>query len=75
MSVTAKIECQSKTAQSEGTEQEQVQLTFVADYTDGRNKEWSRYTPALSLSMTVLPSVADRFQVGNAYTLTFDESD
>lgn len=70
--ITAKVRLQSKNVHQEGTEQEQVQLQFVADYDDGRNKEWSRYTPALSLSMTVLPEVADRFADGAAFTLTFE---
>lgn len=70
--ITAKVKVQSKETHQGGTEHEQVALTFVADYDDGRNKEWSRYTPALSLSMTVLPEVAEKFEVGQALTLTFE---
>ncbi len=77
--VTAKVFCQSKTesgpttraAEDEGTRQ--VQVTFAPDYNDGRHKEWSLYTPALSLSMTLKGDVADRFEPGKAYTLTFSE--
>jgi hypothetical protein len=75
MSTTAKITCQAKNVQSEGTENEQVQLTFVPDYNDGRNQEWARFTPALSLTMTVKPEVAEQFEAGKHYTLTFTEED
>lgn len=50
--ITAKVVCNSWTASGEG-EQRQVVVTFLPDYADGRNKEWSLYTPALSLSMTL----------------------
>lgn len=70
--VTAKVQCQSKIESGED-ENRQVQVTFVADYADGRNKEWSLYTPALSLYMTLKGAVADEFQVGDKYTLTFEK--
>jgi hypothetical protein len=71
--ITTMVCCQSKTESGEGDDR-QALLSFAPDYTDGRNKEWSRYTPHLSLSMTVKGSVADDFQPGKAYTLTFEES-
>lgn len=71
MATTAKIKCSSKLEPSDG----QVSLGFAADYADERNKEWAKYTPALSVSMTVLESVAERFEPGKAYTLTFEESE
>lgn len=70
MSITAKIICQRKTETGEGAER-QASVSFFPDYADGRNKEWSLYTPALSLSMTLKGDVADRFETGQAYTLTF----
>jgi len=73
--ITAKVRCANKVVQAEGTEHEQVQLVFAPDYNDGRNKEWSRYTPALSLTMSVLPEVAERFEQGAAYTLTFEPNE
>ncbi|MEV4417040.1 hypothetical protein [Catellatospora sp. NPDC049609] len=72
--VTAKIHCQSKSETGEG-DTRQVHVTFVPDYADGRNKDWSLYTPALSLSMTLRGEVADRFEQGKAYTLQFVEAD
>jgi len=69
--ITAKVHCQSKTEIGEG-DNHQATVTFVPDYADGRNKEWSMYTPALSLTMTVKGAVADRFKAGDAYTLTFE---
>jgi hypothetical protein len=47
---------------------EQVQLQFVPDYEDDRNKEWAKYTPGLSFSMTVLPEIGEKFEVGEKIT-------
>lgn len=71
VNITAKITCQTKDVQAEGTPHEQVLLTFVPDYNDGRNKEWAKFTPALSLTMGVMPEVAEPFEQGAHYTLTF----
>ena len=68
MSITAKIICHRKESVGDG----QTVLGFGPDYDDGRNKEWSKYTPSLSLSMQVLDSVAEHFSMGQAFTLTFD---
>lgn len=73
--ITAKVKLTGKTVHGEGTKDEQVTLSFSPDYADGRNKEWSRYTPSLSLSMAVLPEVAERFKDNGAYTLTFEPSE
>lgn len=54
---------------------DQVGLEFHANYTtdpDDPNKQWAKYTPALSICMTVIPEVAERFKVGAAYLLTFE---
>ena len=72
--ITAKVTCQTKTETGEG-DTRQALVTFVPDYADGRNKEWSLYTPALSLSMTLKGDVADRFEQGKAYTLQFVEAE
>lgn len=66
--VTAKVKLNNKQPW-----EDQSVLTFVADYEDGRNKEWAKFTPALSLSMTVKNSVAEHFETGKSYTLTFSE--
>lgn len=66
-SITAKVRVQSKTPLSDG----QTVLNINADYADERNKEWAKYTPALGLTMTVLDSVAERFDVMQTFTLTF----
>jgi hypothetical protein len=68
--VTAKVTCHLKNETDEG-DKRQVAVSFLPDYADGRNKEWSLYTPALSLSMSLKGAVADRFEIGKAYTLTF----
>lgn len=72
--VTAKIVCHTKQESGEGDDRT-VNVTFIPDYHDDRNKEWARYTPGLSLTMGLRGSVADRFEQGKAYTLTFTEED
>lgn len=68
--VTAKVRCTSK--QPTGSHDDaDVMLGFQPDYQDGRNREWATATPALSLNMTVKSSVAEHFEQGHAYTLTF----
>ena len=73
--VTAKIKVTGKTPfkiRKDGEDVlDQVGLGFNADYDDGRNKEWSKYTPAISVTMTVKPEVAEHFEMGQAFTLTF----
>lgn len=66
---TAKVTCTAKSPAGEG----QTRLGFSPDYRDGRNAQWARYTPTLSLTMTVLDSVAERFAMGQAVTLLFAE--
>lgn len=77
MTVTAKVKLTRKTEYPRPNpagepEVDQVALEFQADYADGRNAEWARYTPALSITMTVRPEVAEQFSTGAAYTLTFE---
>lgn len=52
----------------------QTRLIFGADYADGRNKEWAKYTPAFALNMVVLDEVAQGLKWGDRATLTFDFS-
>lgn len=72
--ITAKVLCQHKIESGEG-DQRQAVVNFLPDYADGRNKEWSLYTPNLSLSMTLKGAVADQFEAGKSYTLTFTPED
>ena len=67
MNVTAKVKVSGKGEPVDG----QVAMSFTADYNDERNKEWAKYTPALFIQMTVLESVAEKFSVDQAFTLTF----
>ena len=68
MAVTAKVKCTNKTEQGNGS----WALAFFADYADGRNKEWADATPSLYLTMTVKPDKGELFELGTAYTLTFE---
>lgn len=70
--VTAKVRCHSKTISGTG-ENRQVLVKFAADYNDGRNKEWSLYTPSLDFSMSLKGDVADRFELEGSYLVTFDD--
>jgi hypothetical protein len=45
-----------------------VQLSFVADYEDGRNEEWAQFTPSLTFTMTVKKEIAAMFEVGEKIT-------
>lgn len=65
--VTAKITCSVKSKVND----DQYSLVFGADYQDDRNKEWAKYTPALSINMTVNAEAAKHFEQGKAYTLRF----
>jgi hypothetical protein len=71
--ITAKARCNLR----ESVDAEQDRVAFNADYMDeeGReiNAEWARYTPALSISMSVRKDV--RFKPGQSYTLTFDDGE
>lgn len=68
-SVTAKVFLSNRV----DVDAEQTKLDFYADYNDGRNKEWAKYTPALNLTMTVKKEIADKhFPTGGHFTLTFD---
>lgn len=68
--VTAKVFVSAKTETEYGTN-----LSFHADYADGRNQAWAVATPNISVSMTVKPEVGDIFDTTKAYTLTFTPSE
>jgi hypothetical protein len=69
--ITAVAALYSKGESSAG----QTALAFSADYNDERNKEWAKYTPGLSINMTVLDSVAENFVQGARYLLTFERAE
>lgn len=57
MDITAKAFLSGKTENGQG----ETHLAMTADYADGANKEWAKYTPSLSVNMTVLDEVAEKF--------------
>lgn len=69
--VTAKVKVANREEVGDG----QVFLEFQADYEDGRNKEWAKYTPGMSINTTMKGEVAEQFQVGDAFTLTFSKEE
>jgi hypothetical protein len=74
MAITAKVQVARKEVTAAAADGE-TDLVFSADYADGRNKEWAKYTPGLDLRMRVKNSVAEQFNVGDAFTLTFEPSE
>lgn len=68
---TAVVSVYTKESRGDG----QTLLGFGADYADERNKEWAKYTPGLSVTMTVLDSVAEQFEQGGRYLLTFERAE
>lgn len=68
--ITAKVCVSSKSVGENGTN-----LSFYADYADGRNQAWAVATPNISLSMTVKNDVGELFEQGGRYTLTFTPSE
>ena len=77
--VTAKVKLGAKTPYKVRIDGEdvvdQIGLNFYADYEDGRNKAWAKYTPAISVTMTVKPEVAEWFNEGESFTLAFMHSE
>lgn len=54
---------------------EDVRLDFTGDYADERNRAWATATPVINLTMYVKAEVAEKFEHGAAYTLTFSRED
>ena len=53
----------------------QTALHFCADYTDERNKDWAKFTPVLSVQMNVQDSIAEGFELGGRYLVTFERAE
>lgn len=72
--ITAKVACNLKQEYSGGGDR-YVTVGFMPDYADDRNKEWAYRTPSLQLQMTLRGDVADKFEPGWKYTLSFVRDD
>jgi len=68
---TVKVFVSGKTVNGNG----ETNLSFTADYNDGANKEWAKYTPSLSITMVVLDEVAEGIEYGDKFTGTFEKSE
>lgn len=80
MSVTAKFKVQRVTPQSSigGRNGELVpsaEIEMVPDYAEGRNKDWSYYTPSGVIRMNVNGPALEVMQQGQAFTVTFEPED
>lgn len=73
--ITAKVKLQGKheylSNSYENGIETGVELTFSPNYSDGKNAEWAKYTPSLTFKMTVKKEVAERFEIGYEYEVTF----
>lgn len=73
MSVNAKFKVQRVTPNT-GFEMAEVEL--VPDYAQGKNSDWSKYTPSGVIRMSITNLAAlEQFTVGKAFTVTFDPED
>jgi hypothetical protein len=76
MAVTAKVKCSSLIQYpSRDRWGGYWYVSFSPDYGDGRNAEWANASPSLQLTMVLAPGKGDLFEVGKAYTLTFEPED
>lgn len=64
---TAKVTCTAKQPAGDGASR----LGFSADYAEGANADWAKYTPQLSLTTVMLDQVAQHFEVGTHVTLIY----
>jgi hypothetical protein len=62
-------------AKNVGGDARSATVQFQPDYQDERNKEWAVATPSLSIVMGLNGDVAEQFETGQAWTLTFELSD
>ena len=55
----------------------QTRLEWTAPYQDDKgnrlNEEWYKYTPAITLHITVKNEIAEKFKDRTEYLLTFEE--
>ena len=72
--VRAKFKCEYVEKYQSGDTQ-QVTVRFGAVTRDGENKDWSKWTPSGSLSMTISnQNLIDHFVVGKEYFLDITEA-
>ena len=73
MTVTARVICDAMSVQTDNDGNVvEARVHFQPDYADGRNEDWAKATPNLGLDMTLNGAVANNFEKGGRYTLSFD---
>jgi hypothetical protein len=65
----AKLQVHTKVETGAG-EHRQVQVQFSA-VGGPENEEWSRYTPACQLNISLKGDLADRYEIGKSYFVDF----
>lgn len=66
--ITAVARCQKQAPTDYGTN-----VSFYPAYDSPENQEWATATPSLSVMMTVQNDVAERFEQGGEYLITFEK--
>ena len=49
-------------------------VSFGPDYAKGANAEWAESTPGFNLAITMKREIADRFEVGGHYEISFTDT-
>lgn len=77
MAINAKFKISRLTPMPWATQDEPtVEVEMTPDYAGDRNKDWQKYTPTGVIRLTVNnPAAIDEFQVGKAFTVTFDATE
>lgn len=79
--VTAKFKVQRVTPQSKvlakdhETWRDAAEVEMVPDYAEGKNKDWSEYTPSGVIRMNVNGPALQHFTEGAAFTVVFKSED
>ena len=56
------------------SEQGTLNLEFLSDYSDERNREWAAHSPIMTLNMVVKGELATLFHAGETYTVTIERN-
>lgn len=66
--ITAVLKCQKQAPTAYGTN-----VSFYPSYGPEENKAWADATPSAMIMLTVKNDVADKFEAGAEYLLTFQK--
>lgn len=67
--ITAKFKVLNKVHQDYGDGTDGAVITLIPDYAEGRNKEWSKWTPSGTMTINVKNPVAEQFSIGDPFVI------